>query len=519
MTRILKWFLVLFVFFIGAYMVATWKMKKEIVDFLNQKVPDHIAFSYEKLNINLFNGDLEFEKVEVESSGRQTSSCEILINADNLSISGFSYWKLLFEKSIYLKSLTLSKPHLNFKTCPKDPTEKEVTKPNPINLLKEIFIEELIFDSGIVEIWDSSEETELLSVKSIDLNLKNVATDPQIIKKYVPFTFSEYGITIQNMTAPLGKFEVLQMKTMKLDNSSIHITNISLSTALSKLALSQEITYQRDHIQLEIPEINIENHNYIVSNDSLQVNFKSLILNAPNLEMYRDKSRLENFNRRPLYAELFRELPFKVAIDSVLIKHGMVRYEEDLPNEESAGVLSFEKLDADISNFSNLATNKENLKIKLTADLMGVGSFNLDWEFKVQDTRNTFLISGELSNFNTANLNDFLVPNLRTKTTGTIDQLYFTISGDGNIATGDIKMRYEDFKFQVLNKERNGVKKVLSFIGNLFVNDGSKADTEGYRYGNISTERTKNKSFFNYLWINLQDGLLDVLTGNGKKDE
>jgi hypothetical protein len=518
MTRFIKWLIVLIVFFIGAYMVAEWKMKKEVVDFLNRKVPDHIDFSYDRLNINLYKGYLEFKQVEVKSLGRQTSSCEIIINADNLSISGFSYWKIFFEKSIYLKNLTLSNPHLNFKTCPKDSNDANATKPNPINLLKEIFIEELIFDSGIVEILDSNEEKELLLVKSIDLNLKNVATDPQVIKEYIPFTFSEIVMSIQHVKAPIGKFEILEMESMELDNSSIHITDISLSTAFSKLELSTNITYQRDHLALDIPEITIENHNYNISNDSLQVNFKSLLLNSPVLELYRDKSRLEDVNRRPLYAELFRELPFKVAIDSVLIKKGMVRYEENLPNDERAGILSFEEIDASISNLSNLTANKENLKIKLDADLMGVGNFNLDWEFNVQDTRNTFIISGGLFNFNTANLNDFLIPNLRTKTTGTIDQLYFTISGDEYTATGDIKMNYEDFKFQVLNKDRNGVKKVLSFIGNLFINDGSKADAEGFRHGNIETERPINKSFFNYLWINLQDGLIDVLTGNGKKE-
>ncbi|MDO1512796.1 hypothetical protein Q2T41_09035 [Maribacter confluentis] len=96
--------------------------------------------------------------------------------------------------------------------------------------------------------------------------------------------------------------------------------------------------------------------------------------------------------------------------------------------------------------------------------------------------------------------------------------MYFTISGDDYTANGDIKMNYEDFKFQVLDKERKGVKKILSFIGNLFINDGSKADEDGFRYGTISTERVQHKSFFNYLWINLKDGLLDVLTGSGKKE-
>jgi len=518
MTRTQKWLFILLVIFIGGYMFAEWQMKKEVEDFLNRKVPDHIDFSYDKLNINLFRGNIEFEKVEVVSLGRQTSSCEIIINADNLSIKGFSYWKILFEKSIYLKTLSLSKPHLNFKTCPKVINEKNSTKPNPIHLLKEIFIEELIFDSGMVEIYDASEEIELISVQSIDFKLKNVATDPELITNYIPFTFSDYGITIQNMKAPLGEFEELKLEIMKVDNSSIIINNISLSTVLSKSELSEKVIFQRDHIDLLIPEIMVRNHNYIVSNDSLQVNFKLLTLNSPALEIYRDKSRLENLKRRPLYAELLRELPLKVAIDSVLIKQATVLYEENILNDEKAGVLSFEDLNASIGNFSNLTKNTENLKIQLDSDLMGVGSFNLNWEFMVQDPRNTFIISGGLSNFNTENLNDFLVPNLRTKTTGTIDQLYFTITGDEYVATGGIKMKYEDFKFEVLNKERSDVKKVLSFIGNLFINDGSKADIEGFRHGTISTERPKNKSFFNYLWVNLQDGLLDVLTGDGKKD-
>ena len=518
MSKILKWLIVGFIVCIGGYMLAQWKMKSEVISFLERKVPNHIDFAYDNITIDLLKGNIAFEEVVVVSLGKQTSSCEIKVNADRLSITGFSYWKLLFKKSIFLKTLTLTKPHLNFKTCPNDSDNEEANKSNPIKLLKEIFVEELIFDSGIVEIWDANEEVELISIESIDLSLKQVTTNPEIITKYVPFTFTEYKLDFQKFNAPLGEFEALKMESMVIDNSNIEINNISLATIYSKSELSKKITYQRDHINLFIPSINVEDHNYVVSNDSLQVNFKELFLTKPMLEMYRDKSRLEDFRNKPLYAELLRKLPFKVAIDSVFIEKGSIIYEEDIPNNVKAGALSFEKLDATISNLSNLVNVEDPLKIQLRANLMGVGKFHLDWQFDVQDLRNTFLISGGLSNFNTANLNDFLVPNLRTQTTGTIDQLYFTISGDDNVATGDIKMSYEDFKFQVLNKERNGIKKVLSFIGNLFVNDGSKADENGYRYGDINVERVKNKSFFNYLWINLQDGLLDVLTGNGKKD-
>ncbi|WP_157486394.1 hypothetical protein [Maribacter forsetii] len=518
MSKLFKWLIVVFIFCVGGYMLAEWKMKREVISFLERKVPDHIDFSYDKLTINLIKGNIAFYDVTVVSLGRQTSSCEIKVNADQLSIKGFSYWKILFEKSIFIKTLTLSKPHLNFKTCPKDSDNVIANKSNPIKLLKEIFVEELIFEDGIVEIWDSEEEVELIAVESIGLHLNNVATDPEVITKYVPFTFSKYNIEFLNFTAPLGKYEKLHLESMVMNNSTIDITNISLSTIYSKSELSKEITYQRDHVDLKVPTITVKNHTYLASNDSLQVHFKHLILSEPNLEMYRDKSRLEDFRKKPLYGELLQKLPFKVAIDSVFIEKGTIIYEEDMPNNTKAGALHFNDLDVSISNLSNMIAVKDPVKIQLDANLMGTGKFHLDWQFNVHDPRNSFLISGRLSNLKTERLNEFLVPNLRTQTTGTIDQLYFTISGDEYTSTGEIKMSYEDFKFQVLNKERIAVKKVLSFIGNLFVNDGSKADAEGYRYGDISVERTKHKSFFNYLWINLQDGLLSVLTGNGKKE-
>ncbi|SEB61373.1 hypothetical protein SAMN05192540_1061 [Maribacter dokdonensis] len=518
MSKILKWLVVILIFSIGSYMLAEWKMKHEIISFLERKVPDHINFSYDELAINLLEGNIAFTDVAVVSLGKQTSSCEIRVNANELSIEGFSYWKILFQKSVHIKTLTLSTPHLHFKTCPKDPNNVVANKSNPINLLKEIFVEELKFESGVVEIWDANEEVELISVASLGLHLKDVATDPETITKYVPFTFSNYQIEIAQFKAPLGEYENLQMASLVMNNSSIDMTDISLLTKYSKAELSKQITYERDHVSLTIPAISINDHNYVANKDSLQINFKEVKLIEPNLEIYRDKSPLEDFSTKPLYGTLLRRLPFKIAIDAILIQQGTIVYKEDAPNNVKAGALRFTNLNADINNLSNLTTVNNTVNIKLNAHLMDAGALHLDWNFNVNDPHDSFLISGKLSNFYTEKLNDFLVPNLRTQTTGTIEQLYFTISGDEYTSSGDIKMRYEDFKFQLLNKERNGVKKVLSFIGNLFVNDGSKADENGFRYGTISVERTQHKSFFNYLWINLQDGLVDVLTSNGKKE-
>ena len=150
---------------------------------------------------------------------------------------------------------------------------------------------------------------------------------------------------------------------------------------------------------------------------------------------------------------------------------------------------------------------------------MGAAPIKVDWTFYTKNEVDLFKASGVIKNFETTAINSFLEPNLRAKAKGTINELYFTFSGDSYVSNGDMKMKYQDFEFLILKKDRLGVSKILTAIGNLFTNDGSNTDDNGYRYGAISVNRDATKSFFNYLWINVQDGIISTLTGNGKKDK
>ncbi len=49
--------------------------------------------------------------------------------------------------------------------------------------------------------------------------------------------------------------------------------------------------------------------------------------------------------------------------------------------------------------------------------------------------------------------------------------MYFTFYGDINESKGEMKMKYEDFKFKILRKNSFKINKVLTAIGNIFVND------------------------------------------------
>ena len=97
--------------------------------------------------------------------------------------------------------------------------------------------------------------------------------------------------------------------------------------------------------------------------------------------------------------------------------------------------------------------------------------------------------------------------------------MYFTFSGNEVESQGDMKMAYDQFEFMVLKKDRLGVNKLLTAVVNIFAKKSSKEDGDKYRIGEFKVKRRADKSFFNYLWLNVRNGLVDTMTGKDKKQK
>ena len=210
-----------------------------------------------------------------------------------------------------------------------------------------------------------------------------------------------------------------------------------------------------------------------------------------------------------------RDLPLALQVDSVQISDGTITYEERLKRDIEPESLLFTQLDATVQNLHSWGEGE--VTAHINAKLMDNGPFRLDWSFDPRNKANTFLVKGELSQFQSASINPFLKSNLSAEVQGTVQQLYFTISGNELESQGDMKMKYDDFEFTVLKKNGLGVNKLLTAVVNIFTKDGHKTDEDGFRHGDFKVERKQDKSFFNYLWLNLQEGLVDTMTGRGTK--
>ena len=69
-------------------------------------------------------------------------------------------------------------------------------------------------------------------------------------------------------------------------------------------------------------------------------------------------------------------------------------------------------------------------------------------------------------------------------------------------------MDFEDLKLRILDQE-NHKKKVLSWLLNLFVKDESMRGLADAEIKEVKRDQTK--SFWNYFWLNIENGLKNSL--------
>lgn len=487
-----------------------------VTDFLDNSIPDHIHLEYSALNANVFTGSIGMEAVSVEWSNRDTTGVYAILELDALNLGGLGYLDFLLNKTLSVGHLEFVKPKMSYAPY-RHFSAKDTLKNGRAGIKRKVTVSRLqIVDGEYIQLQDGPDSIKL-QVHELDLYVENLQTDNELIKDKIPFTYGEYELGTGQVRVDLGPFEVLEFNDMAISESNMLLNGLFLTSKYSKRELSKLLKHERDHIDLKIPEIKLSGLDFGYNDDRFFLYVQSGNLYGPDLDMYRNKLIADDSKKKKLYGKLLRELPFDMDIAGLGIKNARIAYAELVEEGTVPGGIFFTDVDADLKSISNIHREGEGTDIEIRAKLMGEAPLLLNWNFDSSKEDDAFFVSGRVSHFKTESINPFLRSNLRAEANGEVGELYFTISGDAISSAGDMKMHYQDFSFAVLKKNRRGVNKLLTAIGNLFVNDGSKTDGEGYRHGIIYAERDATKSFFNYLWLNVKAGILSTLTGDAKE--
>ena len=509
-------FSILFIIIVGSLYFLQYKFKSAIVHAIENEVPQNIKINYSQLQVNVVLGKVQLDGFSAKLLNSEKHIVTQL-NAENMSITGFNLASFVLNNKISIKNISLINPKLHYSKneAAKIKQDNSSQKKAPDNFQKEIKVDKISITNGSIKVLQNKQDSILGKMDHINFSINEFSTNAKKLKEKIPFDYKNFKLKSQHLFLNMSNYENLKIEDLVVENNELSVKNLYIVPKFSKEVLSTKIAVERDHIQLYIPQIELNQFDLGFTTKKFFISTNTGQIIKPNLKVYRDKRVADDLTIKKLYSKALRDLSFELLITELKIEQGFISYAERMENTEKAGELFFNDVNATVNNLTNTPKNNEKTVISANSNFMGKAPMVLDISFDVTNKQDAFLASGQFKNFNAKTANAFFESNLNAKATGEFEQIYFTFSGNNLNATGDLKLKYEDFEFKILNKQ-NEVNKFLTAIGNLFVKDNSKTDKDGFRHGKIKVERNKDKSFFNYLWINVQDGLISSLTGKGK---
>ncbi|MEH6406801.1 MAG: hypothetical protein V7767_05925 [Leeuwenhoekiella sp.] len=491
--------------------------KNKIEAFLASDLPPNVNLTYNNINVETLRGNISMKGVTLILSNNPDSLPHTTLTIDKLSLIDADYWDYLVNNTIHFRSIEIKNNAITHRKYKKKDSTQKSSSESPA-LSKSILIDNFKVEKTEITILDGSNDSTLLRTPNISFAISRLSTNKNLISSKIPFKYGAINLKADSLFYRLNAYDNLNIKNINLTKDHLAIIQISIKTQYTKSQLSQIIPYERDHTNLTIPKIVFENLDFGSLNNKVFLKSSQINIENPIFNIYRDKLVADDTTNKPLYSKMLRDLSFDLMIDRVTINDASLEYSERVKKDQEAGKISFNKLNCSITNFSNTyALGEKTTNIDINALFMKKSPITVNWSFDVQNKEDEFRFKGELTQLPVVALNSFTQPNLNVELSGDVQKDYFDISGNQTNSLIKMNMDYDDFKIAVINDKKNKKNWVLSTIANLFVsNDSNDQNNESFRKGEGKAERDKTKSFFNYLWLNIKQGLVAVMVGDGK---
>lgn len=495
----------LLVLVIGASFVLNPIIEKRIVTAIHNELPENYNVNDFELQINSLKGNASLHNLQIKIKNDLDSTKNSTLILEKARFTGLSYVKLLFSDRIAFKTVSLSGVEIDY-IQPEKPEETETPKP----FEKTISIQNFQLENSSFSI-KNKEGKPIAALNISELSLDKPKINAATLSNKIPFEYQDVSLTAGEISFQINPYDLLTVDQLALQNKQLALTDFAIKTTYSKAEFSLGISKERDYFDLTVPQVVFEDFLIEENTSDLSVNAQKLTFNNPEFYVYRDKLVADDTSVKPLYSKSLRELPFKLIINTAMIENAQIEYEERVHAERAPGLVKFSNLNAEMQNLSNTyAAGEKETTIDIQSKFMNESPLKLKWRFDINDTQDTFQIQGEIGRLNASKMNAFTVSNLNIETEGELQKTYFNINGNNHQSRIDFRIKYENFKVDLLNNEQK-INKFLSTVANVFVKKNTNSIEGKFKEVQAQVERKKDKSFFNYLWINIEAGLKEAM--------
>ena len=475
-------------------------------NFLEAKIKSSIEDNLKKANAT-------FDKVDVKLLDRTAEVINPFIEikgktlkVDTILLNDIHLWDYVSKKDIIIGDLRISSPVVKFYDLEKK-TKDSVSKKKKTKFKNRILIKKVNISSGDFRIFEKDSSEHRLYTRLNSLKMENVQVNAKTLNETVPFNYELIRMDVDSLFYDLDEQHEMAVGDFLMEDEKVTIRDFKVIPKYSKAGHQKTISVEKDRYDLSIDSISLSDLNWSVQNDSLKIQNPFTSISGVNFKVYRDKLQPDDNSFKPLYSRAVRKMPILLELDSISIADTYIKYEERIHADRPPGVVEFANLNGKIWNITNIDMGRKDFpKTRITAstDFMKGAPLSIDWKFDISDPNDNFHISGNMGRLQASQMNRFLEAAMNVEASGEVLDMYFNFYGDNNQAKGDMRLKYKDFKVEVLRKDGKQKNKVISALANLIVRNKAVKGEKSHK--EINVKRDKSKSFWNYFWSMVKAG-------------
>ncbi len=351
-----------------------------------------------------------------------------------------------------------------------------------------------------------------LDFKNLNAEILNIEMNEQTVKNKTPFKMGSYRISASNFNYRLSEFYNATVASIYITDKKIDLKNLVVKPLVSRAQFVRRIPKERDLYDLKISQLTA-NGKWDFFSNTIQVDANNVNINGMDANIFRSKIPKDDLTEKLLYSSMLKTIKFPLFVGDFNINNSKLVYEEDTPKSDGPGKLIFNNFNLNAKNINcgKSAGKPTKIPIVIKCSMMNTMPLTVNWTFDTAKNDDQFSISGYTGNMPAPQLNLFIEPYLKIRATGNISKLSFNFNGNRRTLNGSLKMAHQDLKVEVLKKdgEKDGI---ISAVANIFVKTDSGKYPESVSVENVKRDNTK--SFFNFLWRGLEEGLKKTLIGD-----
>ena len=301
-----------------------------------------------------------------------------------------------------------------------------------------------------------------------------------------------------------------------LTDSTLRLADARHEPSIPESLWVRRVRVRRDRIRFELDSLRARGVAWRAFVATGDLGARAVELEGARLDVLTDKRiPLGRPARHRTPQRLAADAGFALRLDSVLVSAGAIVYRERKPGSERAGRVSFDAVRGRVLDL-HLPPGGKPLRIEAGARVMNEGLLTVEASVPLDAPDYRYQLSGSLGRMPAGAFNRFLAENESFEfAEGSVDSIDFRQTVSGGRALTTVTPRYHDVSVSptgdgggVVGSVKRAVKK---FVANAFVVHDRNPDDEGLRTARIVRHYDPARTWLQFLWLGLRDGLMEAL--------